>query len=246
MLIRATATVATALAAALLAGLPAQSQTQDQSQTAVQCPEGNYELVIVSWGGAYEASQEKAYYQPYMKACPNVSIVQESASNEAVAKLRAQAEAGNVTWDVVDTLISDAIRLCDEGLVLEIDHDEWLAPAPDGTPASEDMADSMQSDCFIPNIVYSTLLGYRTNVPEWEGKEPEDVCALFDLENFRMGALLRRRRQGGNLRRPRHRGGPAAGARQARHHQGPDHLVVGRRRDAPAVGGRGGRDRLDL
>ena len=30
-------------------------------------------LVIVSWGGAYEASQEKAYYQPYMKACPNVS-----------------------------------------------------------------------------------------------------------------------------------------------------------------------------
>ena len=184
MLIRATATVGTALAVVLLAGLPAQSQTQDQSQAGAQCPEGNHELVIVSWGGAYEASQEKAYYKPYMEACPNVSIVQESASNEAVAKLRAQAEAGNVTWDVVDTLISDAIRLCDEGLVLEIDHDEWLAPAPDGTPASEDMKDSMQSDCFIPNIVYSTLLGYRTDVAEWEGKEPEDVCALFDLENF--------------------------------------------------------------
>lgn len=178
MLTRATASLGTALAVVLLAGAPALAQNE------VQCPEGNHELVIVSWGGAYEGSQENAYYKPYMAACPNVKIVQESASNEAVAKMRAQAEAGNVTWDVVDVVISDAIRLCDEGLAMEIDHDEWLKPAPDGTSATEDFGETIQSQCFIPQIVYSTLIGYRSDVAEWGGKEPEDVCALFDLENF--------------------------------------------------------------
>ncbi len=64
MLIRLAATLGTALAAVLLAGLPAQAQDE------VQCPEGNHELVIVSWGGAYEASQEKAYHEPYMRGLP--------------------------------------------------------------------------------------------------------------------------------------------------------------------------------
>lgn len=154
------------------------------AQEGPTCPEGNFDLVVVSWGGAYEASQEKAYYAPYMAACPNVKIVQESASNEAVAKMRAQAEAGNVTWHVVDVVASDAIRVCDEGLAMEIDHDEWLAPAPDGTPATEDFGDLIVADCFIPEIVYSTTFGYRTDVAAWGGKEPADVCAVFDLENF--------------------------------------------------------------
>lgn len=154
------------------------------AQDGPTCPEGDISLTIVSWGGAYEASQENAYYKPYTAACPNVTIVQESASNEAVAKLRAQSEAGNVTWDVVDAVASDAIRLCDEGLAMEIDPEEWLKPAPDGTSAEEDFGELIVSDCFIPLIVYSTTFGYRTDVAEWEGREPDDVCDVFDLENF--------------------------------------------------------------
>ncbi|MEO1469673.1 MAG: extracellular solute-binding protein [Pseudomonadota bacterium] len=154
------------------------------AQDGPTCPEGEFTLTMVSWGGAYEASQEKAYYEPFTTACPNVTIVQESASNEAVAKLRAQAEAGNTTWDVVDVVASDAIRLCDEGLALEIDPEEWLAEAPDGTSAEDDFGDLLVSDCFIPQIVYSTTFGYRTDVAEWGGKTPEDICAIFDLETF--------------------------------------------------------------
>ena len=166
------------MAVAMLAASPASAQEPPN------CPEGNHELTIISWGGAYEESQEKAYYEPYMEACPNVTIVQESASNEGVAKMRAQAEAGNVTWDVVDLVAADAIRACDEGLAMEIPHDEWLRPAPDGTPASEDFGDLIVSDCFIPEIVYSTTFGYRTDVEAWGGKEPNKVCDVFDLETF--------------------------------------------------------------
>lgn len=140
-------------------------------------------LTIVSWGGAYSNSQNEAYSKPYA-ALTGVKIINDESSNEAVAKLRAMNEADNVTWDVVDVVASDAIRLCDEGLAMEIDPDTMLDPAPDGTPASEDFGDLLVSDCFIPQIVYSTTFGYRTDVEAWGGKVPEDICAIFDTANL--------------------------------------------------------------
>lgn len=142
------------------------------------------EMTIVSWGGAYSASQDKAYNQPYMKLNPGVKIINDTSSNEAVAKLRAMNEAGNVTWDVVDVVASDAMRLCDEGLAMVIDPDTMLAAAPDGTSAREDFGDLLVSECYIPTIVYSTTFGYRTDVAAWGGREPDDICDIFDLENF--------------------------------------------------------------
>ncbi|MEQ8320950.1 MAG: extracellular solute-binding protein [Rhodospirillales bacterium] len=142
------------------------------------------DMTIVSWGGAYSASQMNAYHKPYMKKNPDVNIINDESSPEAVAKLRAMNEAGNVTWDVVDVVASDAIRLCDEGLAMEIDPNKHLAPAPDGTPASKDFGDLLVSDCFIPQIVYSTTFGYRSDVAQWGGKEPEDICAIFDTKTF--------------------------------------------------------------
>jgi len=153
------------------------------SQEVDACDNCADELTIVSWGGAYSNSQIKAYSEPYT-ALTNVKIVNDESSNEAVAKLRAMNEAGNVTWDVVDVVASDAIRLCDEGLAEVIDPDTDLAAAPDGTPASEDFGDLLVSECFIPQIVYSTTFGYRTDVAAWNGNEPTDICAVFDLENF--------------------------------------------------------------
>jgi putative spermidine/putrescine transport system substrate-binding protein len=142
------------------------------------------EMTIVSWGGAYSASQQAAYHDPYMAKNPDVTIINDESSAEAVAKLRAMSEANNVTWDVVDVVASDAIRLCDEGLAMEIDPAKHLAPAPDGTPAAEDFGDLLVSECFIPQIVYSTTFGYRTDVEAWNGKEPQDVCAVFDTKTF--------------------------------------------------------------
>ena len=92
-------------------------------------------LTIVSWGGAYTMSQQKAYHEPYMERNPDVNIVNEDKAANGLAGIRAQVQAGNVTWDIVDVVAADAMRLCDEGLAQEIDHDELLKPAPDGTPA---------------------------------------------------------------------------------------------------------------
>ncbi len=139
------------------------------------------EMVVVSWGGAYSASQQGAYHDPYMAENPDIKIINDDSANEAVAKLRAMNEVGNVTWDLVDATASDAIRLCDEGLAEPINHDEVLAAAPDGTPPSEDFGDLLVSECFIPQIVYSTTFGYRTDMVD---EEPTSVCDVFDLEKF--------------------------------------------------------------
>ena len=139
------------------------------------------EMTIVSWGGAYSKSQQLAYHEPY-SAKTGITIINDDSSAEAVAKIRAMNEAGNVTWDVVDVVASDAMRLCDEGLAEELDHDAVLAAAPDGTPASEDFGDLIVSDCFVPQIVYSTTFGYRTDMVG--DTPPSSICDVFDLEKY--------------------------------------------------------------
>ncbi|GAA0302293.1 extracellular solute-binding protein [Rhodovulum strictum] len=167
------------LSATALVALPVAAMAQDLPP----CENCANSMTVVSWGGAYQTSQIKAYAEPYA-AMTGVSFTWDESSNEAVAKLRAMNEAGNITWDLVDVEGPDSQRLCDEGLAMEVDIDEILAAGDDGSTPREDFADSVVNDCYIPQIVFSTTFGYRTNVAEWEGRTPDNLCALFDLENF--------------------------------------------------------------
>ncbi|MEQ9448650.1 MAG: ABC transporter substrate-binding protein, partial [Rhodospirillaceae bacterium] len=64
------------------------------------------DMTIVSWGGAYQASQKNAYADPYVAENSDINVIWDESSNEAVAKLRAMNEAGNITWDLVDVVAS--------------------------------------------------------------------------------------------------------------------------------------------
>ena len=151
------------------------------------------DLTFVSWGGAYQNSQQKAYVEPWLAQNPDVSVTWDESSAEAVARLRAMNEAGNITWDLVDVVAADAIRLCDEGLAMEIDADDMLAEAPDGTSAEDDFGDMLVSDCFIPQIAYSTTFGYRTDMVPEGVEPPNDICDVFDLETYPGQRSLERR-----------------------------------------------------
>ncbi|MEM6480486.1 MAG: extracellular solute-binding protein [Pseudomonadota bacterium] len=141
-------------------------------------------MTLVSWGGAYQQSQINAYSDPYKAMHDGLEVIWDESSAEAVAKLRAMDEAGNVTWDVVDVVAADALRLCDEGLAIEIDADEMLAAAPDGTSATDDFGDLLVGDCFIPQIVYSTTFGYRTDLVPEGVDAPSKICDVFDLATY--------------------------------------------------------------
>jgi putative spermidine/putrescine transport system substrate-binding protein len=155
------------------------------------------QLTVVSWGGAYSESQQRAYLDPYMEEHSNIRFVNDDGSANALASLRAQSQANNVTWDLVDMLPSDAQLACDEGIIMPIDADEWLAPAPDGTAASEDFLPGSIGECFISQIVYSTVIGYNTEMFD-EGAEPQTIDDFFNVEDF-PGQRAIQDRPAGNL-----------------------------------------------
>ena len=138
-------------------------------------------LTIVSWGGAYTESQQKAYHEPWTKKT-GVTIINEDKAQAGLAGLRAQVQANNVTWDLVDILPSEAQIACDEGLVELIDPAKHLAAAPDGTPAAKDFIQGALGECFVASIVYSNIVAFNTEM--FPGKKPSTIADVFDLKKF--------------------------------------------------------------
>ncbi len=136
------------------------------------------EVTVMSWGGAYTKSQVEAYHKPFT-AETGIKVISVDADNPATP-IKAQVEAGNVTIDVADVEFSDAVRLCDEGLLEEIDS-SILPPAPDGTPATEDFIDGAIQDCAVANIVWSTVFAY--NKDNVDGT-PTSIADFFDTTKF--------------------------------------------------------------
>lgn len=136
-------------------------------------------LTVVSWGGAYSMSQVKAYHEPY-EAKTGIKILSENY-NGGLAEIKAQVEAGKVTWDVVDLELSDAVRGCDEGLLEELDLSQ-LPPAPDGTPAKEDFIAGTLHDCGVATILWSTI--YAFDAGRMTGGKPRTIADFFDAKKF--------------------------------------------------------------
>ncbi|MEZ5846923.1 MAG: ABC transporter substrate-binding protein [Geminicoccaceae bacterium] len=144
-------------------------------------------LTVVSWGGAYTKSQLEAYHKPFTE---KTGITVNSVDyNGGLAEIRAQSEAGNVTWDIIDVELSDAVRGCDEGLFAEIDP-SILPDGEDGTPAADDFIDGAVNDCSIGTIVWSTVYAYRTD--QVGDSAPATIADFFDLEKFPGKRGLRR------------------------------------------------------
>lgn len=136
------------------------------------------EVTVMSWGGAYTKSQVEAYHKPFT-AETGIKIVSVDSDNPATP-IKAQVEAGNVTVDVADIEYSDAIRLCDEGLLEEIDT-SMLPAAPDGTLAADDFIEGALTDCAVANIVWSTVMAYNTDSVDGS---PTSIADFFDTSTY--------------------------------------------------------------
>ena len=139
----------------------------------------NKEVNVVSWGGAYERSQVEAYNIPFAEQT-GIKVNMLAADNPATP-LKAQVEAGNITGDVFDIEVSDAIRLCDEGALVEIDP-AILPPAPDGTPATEDFIPGALQECAVANIFWGTVIAFDTT--KFDGEKPSTAADFFDTAKF--------------------------------------------------------------
>lgn len=137
------------------------------------------EITVLGWGGAYTKSQVEAYHKPF-NAATGITVKSVDSDNPATP-IKVQVEAGNVTIDVASVELGDGVRLCDEGLLEEIDH-SMLPAAADGTPATEDFLPGTLTDCLIGTDVYSTVFAYNTD--KFADNAPTTISDFFDDEAF--------------------------------------------------------------
>ncbi len=139
-----------------------------------------FAVTVVSWGGAYTESQKLGYGDPTAaKLGIPVNWVDYTGG---LSEIKAQKEAGAITWDIMDVYAKDTIIGCDEGIFHEFDFDKDFMPAPDGTPASQDFFTSMPSKCAVGNILYSWNFAY--NDEKIGDKKPKTIKDFFNTKKF--------------------------------------------------------------
>jgi putative spermidine/putrescine transport system substrate-binding protein len=137
------------------------------------------QLVVVSWGGPYTKSQLEAYHKPF--STTTGATINSVDYNGGISEIKAQVEAGNVAWDVVDMELADAQRACDEGLLEKIDAG-ILPSAPDGTPAVQDFMPNGVTPCAVSTIVFSHVIAYDST--KFEAKPPKTLADFFNVKDF--------------------------------------------------------------
>lgn len=126
-------------------------------------------LTFTSFGGAYQEAQRNAWLKPYTELTGVQFQEDESSSN---ATIKAQVEAKDVTWDVVD-VGNDFGLEANADLLEELDYSL--------IPEAEVNADLGPSKWRVPDITYGVVLAYNT---EKVSGVPAGWADYFDLAKF--------------------------------------------------------------
>ncbi len=154
---------------------PAAAPTPSAAATPAAASSGEQvTITYVSFGGALQDAEEKAWLQPFMQLHPNIKILYD---NVDYAKLKAMVESGNVTWDVVTT--GPDFGLGDSTKYLE-KLDCTVIPCADLQPDKFPQGDGPYR---VAQTTSGTVLGWNTTkMPA--GQKPQSWADLFDLQKF--------------------------------------------------------------
>jgi len=148
------------------------------------------DLTVTSFGGAYGAAQKEHMIDPFVAATGTNVLFEDYGGG--VAEMKAQVEAGNIQWDVVDIEVIDLERACSEGYLEVLDF-SMLPPGDDGTPAADDfIPEALANECGVGNIVWSIVFAYNN---EMMPDGPQTIADFFDTEAFPGKRGLRKRPQ---------------------------------------------------
>ena len=135
-------------------------------------------LTVLTWGGAYEASQRAAYFEPFTRQT-GIAVDVERYDG-GIDELRRHVDSGDPDWDVIDLVAADAQAACDESLLEPFDPG-WLAAA-DEQSVDDDFDDGAIGDCSVSQLVFSTVLAYDTRA--FPDEKPRQVRDFFDIDRF--------------------------------------------------------------
>lgn len=127
-------------------------------------------LTVVSFGGAYQAAQHKAYMVPFA-AATGVKVV-EGEYNGDYGLLRVRATAASPTWDVVSVESGPALRGQIEGM---------FAPLPDTLLAELPLVTQARRPAAAGHLMFATILGYNT---DGAGPKPTNWQDLWNTKTL--------------------------------------------------------------
>lgn len=127
-------------------------------------------LTAVMWGGSAQEAHVSSYVKPWAQK-RGVEILQDSPTD--YAKLRAQVQADNVTWGLVEAEPNFTVDACQAGLLEKID-----TSMVDTSVLDEQLV----NDCAIPNLQYAFTMAYNTE--EFPDEHPTTWKDFFNTEKF--------------------------------------------------------------
>ncbi|KRP93128.1 spermidine/putrescine ABC transporter substrate-binding protein [Bradyrhizobium pachyrhizi] len=130
------------------------------------------QLTISSYGGAYQSSLRKAYFEPFAKTT-GIKITEDEFNGE-IAKIRAMVESKTVSWDVVDIDPGQVVQLCADGTIQTID---WKNLGLDRAK----ILGSDEFDCGVPYVVAAQVIAYDKDKLL---NGPKTIADFFDTQKF--------------------------------------------------------------
>ena len=156
--------------AAASGSAPASASASAASSEACNPPrQEGVKLTYVSFGGAYQEAQRKAWLEPYSELTGVEFSEDENSSN---ATIKAQVEAGQVTWDVVDV-----------GNDFGLDaHKDLLEPLDYTLIPRDEVIEGFAGDYRVADMTYGVALAYNTE--KTAGQVPAGWADFFDTAKF--------------------------------------------------------------
>jgi putative spermidine/putrescine transport system substrate-binding protein len=122
-------------------------------------------MTFTSFGGVYQEAQRLGWLEPYAELTGVTWQESEESSN---ATIKAQVEAGDVTWDVVDVGNDFGLEA----------HADLLEPLDYTLIKRDEILDGFAGDYRVADITYGVALAYNTE--QTAGVVPESWADFFD------------------------------------------------------------------
>jgi len=143
----------------------------EQQQSSTAKPSGT--LTYATWGGEYTKTLKSAMLDPFAQES-GVRIDTPSAPGEFVPKLQAQAQAGQVEWDLLDPGEDDVETLIQQDLLQKLPTDLKAFMV-------EKVGAENVTDYGVSFGAYSDVIACNPNVAERCPANPQE---FWDVENF--------------------------------------------------------------
>lgn len=135
------------------------------------------ELVVASWGGSRAAAFREVMFAPFER---ETGIKVRDDGPPEAARVRAMSQAGNVTWDILDTDIPAILTMAKNELLHPIDYGRLNAGRLARIPQV------LKHQYGIGHLIYSFNIVYNTRTYP-NGTHPKSWAEVWDGQKIRGG-----------------------------------------------------------